>query len=118
MSYYDVTLCVLTEIIGDFGFKEFANNGGIKPFSFGLMGYAGVIYYLIRSLQGSTVLMVNAAWDGISAIIESLAAFIILGERLESISQYFGIIFIILGLFLLKLPLKRKKPFSFPKFFN
>lgn len=32
MSYYDITSCVLTEIIGDFGYKQFANEGGIKPF--------------------------------------------------------------------------------------
>lgn len=60
--------------------------------------------------------MVNAGWDGISALIKSLAAYIILGERLESLGQYFGIIFIIIGLFLLKIPLKRKKEFKFPSF--
>lgn len=118
MSYYDITWCVLTEIIGDFGFKQFANQGGISPFLIGTVGYIGVIYFLIRALQGSTILMVNAGWDGISALIESLAAFIFLGERLDDLGQYFGILFIIIGLFLLKIPLKRKKEFKFPSFFK
>jgi len=116
MSYYDITWCVLTEIVGDFGFKEFANNGGIKPFLIGTTGYIGVVYFLIRALQGNTILMVNAGWDGISALIESIAAYIFLGERLDKFSQYLGILFIIIGLFLLNIPLKRKKEFKFPSF--
>lgn len=118
MSYYDITMCVLAEIVGDFGLKEFANNGGIKPFLFGITGYVGVIYTLIRALQGSSVLMVNAGWDGISALVESIAAYLILGERLDNLGQYLGIFFIIIGLFLLKIPLKRKSEFKFPSFFN
>jgi hypothetical protein len=43
--------------------KEFANKGGILPFTIGIGGYIGVVYLLIISLQGSTVLMVNGAWD-------------------------------------------------------
>ena len=52
--------------------------------------------------------MVNAAWDGMSALIESVAAFVVLGERFESKSQYVGVVFIILGLYLLKIPLTKK----------
>jgi len=117
MSYLDITLCSLTEIIGDFNLKAFANSGGIKSFSLGIIGYIGVIYYLIRSLQGSTVLVVNTAWDGISTIIESLAAYFILGERLNSASEYVGLVFIMAGLFLLKLPLMRQTDFIMPSFF-
>jgi drug/metabolite transporter (DMT)-like permease len=51
--------------------------------------------------------MVNNAWDGTSSLIESLFAYFILGERFEHFSQYFGAFAIILGLFLLKIPLKK-----------
>jgi len=118
MSYYDIAWLTITEIVGDFGFKEFANKGGIRPFLIGTIGYIGVIYSLIVSLQGSTVLMVNAGWDGISALVESIAAYVFLGERLGDFHQYLGVIFIILGLFLLKMPLKRKENFKFPSFFK
>lgn len=116
MSYQDLVPLVFTEIVGDFGFKKFANSGGVTNFAIGIVGYIGVIYYLIRSLQGSTVLLVNAAWDGISAIVESLAAIIFLGENLDEPIKYVGIIFIIVGLFCLKIPLNRKYKFIFPKF--
>lgn len=116
MSFIDIFGLCLTEIVGDFGYKYFANEGGIKNFTIGTTGYIGVIYFLIRSLQGSQVLLVNAAWDGVSALIESIAAFVILGERFDDPWKYFGIILIILGLISLKLPMNRINKFKFPSF--
>ena len=117
MSYVDIGALCLAEIIGDFGFKEFANNGGIRNFATGSIGYVGVIWVLIRSLQGSTVLLVNAAWDGLSTIIESAAAFFILGERFADPMQYVGLALIIMGLFFLKLPVVNEHKFVLPEFF-
>ena len=117
MSYVDIGALCMAEIIGDFGFKAFANNGGIKNFTTGFIGYIGVVWFLIKSLQGSTVLLVNAAWVGLSALIESAAAFFILGERLADPSQYIGLVLIIMGLFFLKLPVVNEHKFSIPEFF-
>ena len=114
MSYQDIGALILTEIVGDFGYKEFANNGGISSFAVGTAGYVGVIYFLIRSLQGSQLLMVNAVWDGLSALLESVAAMVFLGEYFDDPYKYLGIILIIVGLFFLKIPLKSKKKFIFP----
>jgi multidrug transporter EmrE-like cation transporter len=117
MSYQELVPLILTEIVGDFGYKEFANKGGIKNFAVGTAGYVGVVYYLIRSLQGSQVLLINAAWDGLSALMESVAAFVILGERFDDPYKYLGIILIIVGLLFLKLPLVNEHKFVFPKLF-
>ena len=117
MSYADIGALCLTEIIGDFGYKEFANKGGIKNFAVGSVGYIGVIYFLIRSLQGSQVLLVNAVWDGLSALIESLAAIIVLGEKFNDPWKYVGIFFIVLGLFFLRLPVVNEHKFIIPQFF-
>lgn len=118
MSYQDMTLLILTEIVGDFGYKEFANKGGINNFLVGTSGYIGVIYFLIRCLQGSNILLINAVWDGMSALLESAAAMVILGERFEDPMKYVGVIFIIIGLFFLKLPLVNPNKFVFPYFFK
>ena len=115
MSYQDLVPLILTEIIGDFGYKEFANKGGIGNFATGTLGYVGVIYYLIRSLQGSQILLVNAAWDGLSALLESIAAIIVLGERFDDPWKYFGILLIVLGLFFLRMPVVSEHKFIFPK---
>ena len=118
MSVAQITALSAIEIVGDFGLKVFANQGGLIPFLFGIGGYVGVVIMLIVSLQGSSILMVNGAWDGISTIIESLAAFVFLGERFDSVSQYLGLLLIILGLFLLKIPLTKEKAFVWPKMWN
>jgi len=115
MSVAQIAGLSAIEIVGDFGLKEFANRGGLIPLLFGIGGYVGVVLMLIVSLQGSTILMVNGAWDGISTIMNSLAAYIVLGERFESWIQYFGLLLIIIGLFLLKIPLTKEKAFVWPK---
>ena len=115
MSLVDIGTLSLVEIVGDFGLKQFANYGGANNLMIGIGGYVGVVYYLIRSLQGSKILIVNNAWDGMSTIIESLAAYIFLGERFDSPLEFLGILFIIIGLILLKLPINRKTPFTWPK---
>jgi multidrug transporter EmrE-like cation transporter len=103
MSFVDIGLMSAAEIVGDFGFKDVARIGSLQGWAQGLAGYAGIIYFLIRSLRVGNVLYTNAAWDGISAILESLAAYFIMGERLTNKWQYMGLVFIIIGLFSLKM---------------
>lgn len=117
MSYVDLGSLILIEIVGDFGYKKFADEGGIKNFMVGTTGYIGVIYYLIRSLQGTQLLLVNAAWDGLSALLESIAAIVFLGERFDDPTKYIGIVLIVIGLFFLKIPLVTQHKFKSPKLF-
>lgn len=106
MSLYSIGLLSITEVFGDFALKKYANEGGLTYLAYGVLGYVGVVYFLVQSLRGSSVLMVNAAWDGISAFIESVLAFIVLGERFSDPNQYIGVGLIVVGLFFLKIPLK------------
>ena len=108
MSVVDIVALSLIEIVGDFSLKKYANGGNLLHLVGGIIGYIGVVISLIISLEGSTILLVNSAWDGISTILETAAAFILLGERFEFLSQYVGILLIIGGLFLLKIPLTKK----------
>ena len=117
MSFQQIVNLSMIEIVGDFALKEFANKGGIVPLCIGIGGYVGVVYCLIVALQGSNVMLVNGAWDGVSALIESMAAYLFLGERFHSYSQYAGLVLIIVGVYLLKLP-RKKKMFRFPKFYQ
>ena len=98
----NIFLATLTEIIGDFGFKNFARTGATDGFMQGTLGYMGVIYFLIKSLKKANVLYVNGAWDAISAVVESLAAYIILGERFNHPMQYVALGIITLGIILLR----------------
>jgi len=104
MSNLDVFALSIAEIFGDFGFKSFARGGGAGAFAQGALGYVGIIYFLIRSLRVGNVLYVNGMWDGVSAVLETLAAYFILGERLNRPIEYLGLVAIIAGIFMLHAP--------------
>ena len=99
----DIIALSIVEIYGDFSLKFYAQSGKMSDLGQGILGYIGVVYFLIRSLKSNgTVLYVNGMWDGISGLIESIAAFVLLGERLEKTSQYVGLVLTIVGIVLLK----------------
>jgi multidrug transporter EmrE-like cation transporter len=115
MSLPQILALSLTEIIGDTALKQYANDQGIMYLGIGIIGYIGVVILLIISLQDSSLLMVNNAWDGTSSLLGSLFAYFILGERFDNYLQYFGVFSILLGLYLLKIPLAKNHPFHIPK---
>lgn len=102
MSLLRVGILSVLEVFGDFMLKDYATTGILSKLGFGLFGYLGVVLALIWSFQTGNVLMINGLWDGMSAIIESLAAYLILGDRLDNPYQYLGLLCIIIGVFMLK----------------
>lgn len=104
MSLFDLSALSLAEVVGDFGFKSFARTHSMSGFTQGMLGYVGVIYFLIRSFREGNVMYVNGMWDGVSAIIESVAAYFLLGERLNRPIEYVGLCVVILGVFMLHAP--------------
>jgi multidrug transporter EmrE-like cation transporter len=82
--------------------KDYATTGIMSKLGLGVLGYAGVVVALIWSFQTGNVLLINGMWDGISSVIESLAAYLILGDRLSNPYQYVGLFMTMIGVFLLK----------------
>lgn len=101
MSLINLSALSIAEIIGDFGFKNVARTGSLQGWAAGIGGYIGIVYFLIRSLRIGNVMYVNGMWDGISAVLETAAAFILFGERLNTLNQYLGLAVIIIGIFIL-----------------
>jgi multidrug transporter EmrE-like cation transporter len=101
-GFFYVLVLSAIEVYGDFSLRFYAQTNKLSWLVHGLVGYAGVIYFLIRSFKFKNVLYVNGMWDGVSALIESIAAYVILGDRLDKVSEYTGVVLIIVGVFLLK----------------
>ncbi len=104
MMLQTVGLLSISEIFGDFALKRYADNGGLNNLGYGILGYIGVVFFLVQSLRGNSIIVVKASWDGISALIEYIVAYLILGERFTDTNQYIGIGLIVCGLFFLKIP--------------
>ena len=98
-----VTLLAAIEIAADFSLKFYTNTNLLKYLYMGIAGYVGVVFFLIQSLRYGNVLYVNALWDGMSSLIESIAAYVILGDRLTGTQQYVGLLLTLTGMVLLKL---------------
>ena len=107
-QWTNLLLLCLVEVYGDFKFKAYARSSAInanestKWFIQGCAGYSGVIYFLIRMLRLKDVIWVNSMWDGASALIETLFAYFMHGERLKYPINYAGLGLIVLGLFMLR----------------
>jgi multidrug transporter EmrE-like cation transporter len=101
MSTFNIILLCVSEIFGDFKLKDYARYGKSKDLLSGIFGYVFVIYFLIQSLTKGNILYINGMWDGISSILESVAACFILGEKFNYNYQYFGLFLIIVGVALI-----------------
>ena len=99
----DVLALAAIEVVGDFNFRWYAQTDQLHFFWKGVAAYIGVIYFLIRSLKDNNVLYVNGLWDGLSGLIESLAAYYYLGDRLKNNQQYVGLIMTVAGVALMKM---------------
>lgn len=102
MSLLRVGILSVVEVFGDFMLKDYATTGAVSKLGLGVLGYVGVVIALIWSFHTGNVLLVNGMWDGMSALIESVAAYLILGDRLTNPYQYTGLAMTIIGVFMLK----------------
>jgi multidrug transporter EmrE-like cation transporter len=102
-GFIDILTLSAVEIYGDFNLRYYAQDNTWSSLGKGILGYIGVVYFLIRSLRSNNVLYVNGLWDGISGVMESLAAYYYLGDRLSSNQQYVGLLLTIAGVALMKL---------------
>lgn len=102
-SFNHVLVLSAIEIFADFQLRWYAQTNVLSYLWAGIVGYAGVIYFLIRSLRLDNVLYVNGLWDGLSGLIESAAAYYYLGDRLKSNQQYVGLLMIVAGVALMKM---------------
>lgn len=98
-----VFLLAAVEVFADFHLKWYSESGSTLNLGSGIIGYAGVIALLLESFKYNNVLYVNGLWDGISGLVESVAAYVILGDRLKNTQQYVGLIMTLAGVALMKL---------------
>jgi multidrug transporter EmrE-like cation transporter len=101
LTFYVVAM-VIIEIFADFQLRFYAVSDKFIHLGAGLLGYAGVLYYFIQALRLENVLYVNAYWDGFSHILESVAAYVLLGDRLGNTGQWVGFILVMVGTYMMR----------------
>ena len=99
--WYVVALSTV-EVYGDFSLRFYAQTNKLIWLVHGIVGYIGVVGLLIASFRFKNVLYVNGMWDGVSGVIESVMAYVLLGDRFEKTSEYVGLGLVIVGVVLMK----------------
>lgn len=98
-----IILISIIEFIGDSNFKIFARTNDYTSLIIGSIAYIVLVAFLVITLRLSNVIYVNGLWDGVSALIESLLAYLVLKETLSNGYQYAGLGLVIVGIFFLNL---------------
>lgn len=102
-TFINIILLSIVEIYGDFTIEKYTKTNNIYDLVKGSLGYVGVVFFLIRSLQSTNILYVNLMWDGVSALVETIAAMTILGHTFEKVEHIVGAALIIMGLVFIKM---------------
>lgn len=99
MVLFEVLCMSCAETFGNFNLKWFAESGNSASHHLGLgvLGYAVVLFFLVRAFALKNVLMVTALWEGMITIIGAASAYFILGERFHHPIQWLGVALAILA---------------------
>jgi multidrug transporter EmrE-like cation transporter len=101
-TFINIILLSIVEFYGDYELEKYAKTDNLNNLIKGSVGYISVVYFLIKSLVTTNLLYVNLLWDGVSALINTLATIILLEQRFESVEHIVGAALIIIGLILIK----------------
>ena len=82
----------LSEIFGNMCIQNYAKSSKYHHLLFGILGYVGVLYFLIHSFKHGNMLWVSTMWEGMIIILGSAFAYFYLGERFHHPVQYLGIL--------------------------
>jgi multidrug transporter EmrE-like cation transporter len=94
----EITGASIIEYIGDASFKLYTRLNSHFYLLLGIFSYIFLVFILIHILKYSNVLQMNIQWDAMSVILESLLAYILLGEVFSEPTQWIGFFLIISGL--------------------
>lgn len=99
MALPSVLAMSCAEIFGNCHIKFYAETGKHKHLVLGLLGYAGLLYFLIKIFGSGSgnMLHVNTMWQSVVVVLGSVVAYFWLGDRMSHPIQYLGILLGILA---------------------
>jgi len=109
MSLVHVFAMSCAEIYGNTNLKLFTESNHHGHLMSGILGYVGVVFFLIKSLMSGGLMYVSVLWEAMITILGSLVAYFYLNERFEHWVQYLGIVLALLAAVLVHYGGKLKK---------
>lgn len=98
-----ILLLSLSQLLGDYStYTYIKTNENNKYLLLSLIGYIGVIYFSIKSLQTFKMVYVIGMWNGLSILLSTLVSYFILNEETPR-AQYAGLFIICVGMLIIYL---------------
>ena len=92
MTLLNVLCMSCSEIFANSYIQAFSKNQVLQNLVFGILGYAIVLFFLIRSFNHGNMLWVTTMWEGMIIVLSAMYAFFILGERMPHGLSYVGLL--------------------------
>jgi len=109
MSLVHVFAMSCAEIYANTNLKLFTQSNHHGHLMGGILGYIGVVFFLIKSLMGGGLMYISIMWEAMITILGSLVAYFYLNERFDHWVQYFGIVLALVAMALVHYGGKLKK---------
>jgi len=91
MTLLNVGLMSCAEIFANAHLQKFSSNKVLKNLVFGILGYMGVLFFLVRSFGHGNMLWVTTMWEGMIIVLSASFAYFYLNERFDHVLQYVGL---------------------------
>lgn len=95
MSILYVLAMTASELFGNAHLKWFAERGHHHHLGMGIMAYAIVLFFLIKSLASQSMMWTCIMWEAMIVIGGALTAYFVFGEKFTHWIQWLGVLFAI-----------------------
>jgi multidrug transporter EmrE-like cation transporter len=92
MTIINVLMMTLSELFGNTHLKWYSENQKKHHLALGLVAYLGVIFFLIRSFAGKSMMWTCIMWEAMIVIGGAIVAFVVFGEKFNHWIQWLGIL--------------------------
>ena len=87
-----VAAMTAAELLGNTHLKWYVDNGASKHLLIGVVAWAAVLFFLIKSLACKSMMWTCIMWEAMIVIGGALVAYFVFGERFTHWIQWLGIL--------------------------
>lgn len=81
------------ELFGNAHLKWFADNKKNHHLIFGILAWAAVLFFLVKTLENSNMMWTCIMWEAMIVIGGAITAYIFFGEKFTHWVQWLGLLF-------------------------
>jgi multidrug transporter EmrE-like cation transporter len=93
MTLLFVLAMTSAELFGNAHLKWFSDNGKHHHLGLGILAWAVVLYFLVKTLENSDMMWTCIMWEAMIVIGGAIVAYVFFGEKFTHWIQWLGLLF-------------------------